>query len=100
MEQGPVCVLQRRGRCFSAWLWGIHLGDGEQGHFQPELVRSSLKRKREASCPESQRALELLTVTELTVTVACHLSLSCPDVGVIIPRVNIGNRSQIWISGV
>lgn len=94
-----MCPAEER-EVFQCLAVGIHLEDGEQGHFQPELVRSSLKRKKEASCPESQRALELLTVTELTVTLACHLSLSCPDVGVIIPRINIGNRSQIWISGV
>lgn len=57
-----MCPAEEK-EVFQCLAVGIHLGGGEQGHFQPELVRSSLKRKKEAICPESRRAMELLTAT-------------------------------------
>lgn len=92
--QGPVCALQRRERCLSVWLWKIYLGSvggGEQGHFQSEQVTV---KEEETTCPESWRALELLTMT-----LAPHLSLSCLAAEVTIPSINTGNRSLIWILG-
>lgn len=59
--QDLVCVLQRRRRCFSAWLWESTWGVGSRG--TSNLSWSSLKRKKEAICPESRRAMELLTAT-------------------------------------
>lgn len=51
---------------FQSLAVGIYLGvgGGEQEHFQSEQVRSSPVKEKEATCPKSQRALKLLTVTE------------------------------------